>query len=62
MIKHHVKEREKAREGFPPTRGRARVQPLEEREAIKQGSLPLPETRSFTGHKLQQGDVVKAAR
>jgi hypothetical protein len=29
--------------------------------ATKQGGLPPPETRSFTGHKLKQGQVVEAA-
>ena len=29
--------------------------------AIKQGGLPPPEARSFTGHKLKQGHVVEAA-
>jgi hypothetical protein len=72
MIKHHVKEEEKPGEGFFAQARKGDVDmealggQLEERKeqllaAIKQGGLPPPETRSFTGHKLKQGHVVEAA-
>lgn len=69
MIKHHVKEEEKPGEGFFAQARKGGVDmeelgaKLAERKrmllgAIKQGGLPPPETRSFTGHKLKQGHVV----
>jgi hypothetical protein len=72
MIKHHVKEEEKPGEGFFAQAREGKVDivalgsRLKERKeqllaAIKQGGLPPPETRSFTGHKLKQGHVVDAA-
>ena len=72
MIKHHVKEEEKPGEGFFAQAREGDVDMadlgnrLEARKeqllaAIKQGGLPSPVTRSFTGHKLMQGHVVEAA-
>jgi hemerythrin superfamily protein len=72
MIKHHVKEEEKPGEGFFAQARKGDVDmealggTLQARKeqllaAIKQGGLPPPETRSFTGHKLKQGHVVEAA-
>jgi len=69
MIKHHVKEEEKPGEGYfaQARKGDVDMEALgaklaERKEmllgAIKQGGLPAPETRSFTGHKLKQGHVV----
>jgi len=72
MIKHHVKEEEKPGEGFfaQAREGKVDIAALGSRmkerkeqllAAIKQGGLPPPETRSFTGHKMKQGHVVEAA-
>jgi Hemerythrin HHE cation binding domain len=72
MIKHHVKEEEKPGEGFFAQARKGDVDmealggTLQARKeqllaAIKQGGLPPPETRSFTGHKLKQGHIVEAA-
>ena len=72
MIKHHVKEEEKPGEGFfaQARKGDVDMDSLGERlqarkdqllTSIKQGGLPAPETRSFTGHKMKQGHVVEAA-
>ena len=72
MIKHHVKEEEKPGEGFfaQARKGDVDMEALRDRlqarkdqllEAIQQGGLPPPETRSFTGHKMKQGHVVEAA-
>lgn len=72
MIKHHVKEEEKPSEGFfaQARKGDVDMGSLGERmqarkdqllTSIKQGGLPAPETRSFTGHKMKQGHVVEAA-
>jgi Hemerythrin HHE cation binding domain len=72
MIKHHVKEEEKPGDGFfaQARKGGVDIEGLAEAlqarkeqlmKAIKQGGLPPPETRSFTGHKLKQGRVVEAA-
>ena len=71
MIKHHVKEEEKPGEGFfaQARDGKidmvalgARMKARKEQllASIKQGGLPAPETRSFTGHKLKQGHTVEA--
>ena len=71
MIKHHVKEEEKPGEGFfaQARKGDVDMDSLGERlqarkdqllTSIKQGGLPAPETRSFTGHKMKQGHVVEA--
>ena len=73
MIKHHVKEEEKPGEGFFAQARKGDVDmealggQLQERkkqllEAIEKGGLPPPETRSFTGHKMKQGHVVKTTR
>ena len=72
-IKHHVKEEEKPGEGvFAQARdGGVDMDALGERMAkrkqellakIKAEGLPPPVTRSFTGHKLQQGKTVDAGR
>jgi hypothetical protein len=69
MIKHHVKEEEKPREGlFAKARagdldlealGEQLAQRKEELMAeIESDGLPNPETRSFTGHTLVQGAPV----
>lgn len=71
-IKHHVKEEEKRSEGiFAQAREAgldmdalgdelaARKQEL--LAEFKSKGLPSPETRSFTGHKLRQGQPVAAA-
>lgn len=70
-IKHHVKEEEKRSEGiFAQAREAgldmdalgdqlaARKQQL--LSEFKAKGLPTPETRSFTGHKLRQGEPVAA--
>jgi hemerythrin superfamily protein len=70
-IKHHVKEEEKRSEGiFAQAREAgldmdalgdqlaARKQQL--LSEFKAKGLPSPETRSFTGHKLRQGEPVAA--
>lgn len=70
-IKHHVKEEEKPGEGvFAQAReGGIDMEALGERVAarkqelltkIKAEGLPPPVTRSFTGHKLEQGKTVEA--
>ncbi len=69
QIKHHVKEEEKPGEGFfAQARDggidmdalgeqlRARKQEL--LAQIKEDGLPAPQTRSFTGHKMEQGEPV----
>jgi hypothetical protein len=71
MIRHHVKEEEKPGEGFfaqarkgdvdmEGLAGKLQARKDQLLTAIKQGGLPPPETRSFTGHKLKQGHVVEA--
>jgi len=70
-IKHHVKEEERPGEGvFAQARdGGLDMDALGERMAarkeelmakFKDEGLPAPTTRSFTGHKLQQGHTVEA--
>lgn len=72
QIKHHVKEEEKPGEGFFAQARqagldmeglgeelRARKQQL--LTQIKEKGLPPPKTRSFTGHKLEQGKPVAQA-
>jgi hypothetical protein len=72
MIKHHVKEEEKPGEGFFAQARAGKVDmaalgaKLTARKeqllvAIKQGGLPAPETRTFTGHKLKQGHPLDKA-
>lgn len=69
QIKHHVKEEEKPGEGFFAQARKADIDmdALGERLAarkqellakIKANGLPTLETRSFTGHKLEQGQPV----
>lgn len=70
-IKHHVKEEEKPGEGVFAQARKAGVdmEALGERllarkeelmEKFKAEGLPAPTTRSFRGHKLQQGHTVEA--
>jgi hemerythrin superfamily protein len=72
MIKHHVKEEEKRSEGlFAEAKEAgldmdelgARMQARKEEllAEIKKNGLPTPQTRSFTGHDLQQGSPVDQA-
>ena len=69
QIKHHVKEEEKPGEGFfaQAREGGIDMDALGQQLAarkqellaqIKKEGLPTPETRSFTGHKLEQGEPV----
>jgi predicted transcriptional regulator YdeE len=69
-IKHHVKEEEKPGEGvFAQAReggldmtalgDRLRERKQELVEKFKSQGLPPPTTRSFTGHKLEQGHTVE---
>ncbi len=72
MIKHHVKEEEARSEGlFAQAKAAgldmnelgARLKSRKEQllAEFKDGSeLPPPETRSFTGHELRQGEPVEA--
>jgi len=72
MIKHHVKEEEKRSEGlFAEAKDAGLdIDALGERmmhrkrelmEEFGEGdNLPAPETRSFTGHELQQGKPIEA--
>jgi hypothetical protein len=72
MIKHHVKEEEKRSEGlFAEAKdagldmeglGERLMQRKQElmAEFGEGDNLPAPETRSFTGHELQQGKPVEA--
>jgi len=70
-IRHHVKEEEKRVEGMFAQAREAGLDmdALGEQMAarkkellaqFKSGGLPAPKTRSFTGHKLQQGEPVAA--
>ena len=72
QIKHHVKEEEKPGKGLfaQARKGGLDLDALGERmaarkqqllAAIKKGGLPAPETRSFTGHRLEQGAPIEAA-
>ena len=71
MIKHHVKEEEKPGEGvFAQARDagldmdglgdRLKIRKEQLLAKFKAEGLPPPTTRSFTGHKLQQGHTVDA--
>ena len=71
-IKHHVKEEEKRAEGmFAQARDagldmdalgdQMAARKKELLADIKANGLPVPQTRSFTGHKLRQGVPVDAA-
>jgi hemerythrin superfamily protein len=70
QIKHHVEEEEKRVEGLFAEAKAAGLdmeelgQRLSERKAellaeIEQNGLPTPETRSFTGHELEQGEKIE---
>ncbi len=73
QIEHHVKEEEKPGKGpLRPRRARpdldldelgARMAARKKEllAAIKTGGLPTPETRSFTGHDIEQGEPVELA-
>jgi len=72
MIKHHVKEEEKRAEGLFAEAKSAGLDMAELGERLLQrkqelmqefgegDNLPAPETRSFTGHELQQGRPIEA--
>ena len=72
MIKHHVKEEEKRSEGlFAEAKdagldmdglGERLMQRKQElmEEFAEGDNLPAPQTRSFTGHELQQGKPIEA--
>jgi hypothetical protein len=71
-IHHHVKEEEKPGEGLFAQARKAGLdmdalgEQLQARKqellaAIKSNGLPPPKTRSFTGHKMQQGEPVEQA-
>ena len=74
MIKHHVKEEEKRSEGLMAQAKDAGLdmEALGERlmqrkqelmtEFGEGDNLPAPETRSFTGHELQQGKPIEASQ
>lgn len=74
MIKHHVKEEERRSEGLFAEAKKAGLdlEGLGERlmmrkreltEEFQEGdNLPPPETRSFTGHELQQGKPIEASQ
>lgn len=74
MIKHHVKEEEKRGEGLFAEAKKAGLdmEALGERlmqrkqelmaEFGEGDNLPAPETRSFTGHELQQGKPIEASQ
>jgi hypothetical protein len=70
QIKHHVKEEEKPGEGFfaqardagldmDALGDQLRTRKAELLAEIKKSGLPPPETRSFTGHKMKQGEPVE---
>ncbi|HVO00658.1 MAG TPA: hemerythrin domain-containing protein [Candidatus Cybelea sp.] len=72
MIKHHVNEEEKRSEGlFAEAKAagldleelgqRMQARKMELMEEFKSGELPPPQTRSFHGHELTQGEPVEAA-
>jgi hypothetical protein len=71
MIKHHVKEEEKQAEGLFAEAKEAGLdlsalgeQLQARKEELKQeykSGLPTPQTRSFTGHELEQGEPVDQA-
>ena len=72
QIKHHVKEEEKPGKGLFSQARKADLdldalgEQLAARKkellaGIKQSGLPTPETRSFTGHDLEQGEPVEMA-
>jgi hemerythrin superfamily protein len=71
MIKHHVKEEEKRSEGLFAEAKEAGLdmdalggQLMERKQELMQdykSELPTPETRSFHGHELNQGEPVSQA-
>jgi hypothetical protein len=72
QIKHHVKEEEKPGDGLFAQARKAGLdmdalgEELAARKQellaeIKKAGLPAPETRSFTGHKMERGTPVHAA-
>ena len=72
LIKHHVKEEERAAEGIFAEAKKAGLdmdalgRRLQERKQALMaqfagGHLPPPQTRSYTGHKLVQSEPVEAA-
>jgi hypothetical protein len=72
MIKHHVKEEEKRAEGlFAEARdagldmdelaARMRARKKDLLAEIRQSGIPAPQTRSFTGHEIEQGRPVSQA-
>ena len=69
QIKHHVKEEEKPGDGFfaqardagidmDALGDKLRARKQELLSQFKADGLPPPETRSFTGHKMEQGEPV----
>lgn len=73
MIKHHVKEEEQRSEGMFAQAKKAGLdlealgeQLMQRKQELKEefedgDNLPTPETRSYTGHELQQGKRIEAA-
>lgn len=72
QIHHHVKEEEKPAEGMFAQARKAGLdmdalgEQLKARKEellaqIKKNGLPPPETRSFTGHEMRQGEPVQAS-
>jgi hypothetical protein len=70
-IKHHVKEEEKPGEGVFAQARKAEIdmdglaerllaRKQELKKQIESAGLPPPVTRSFTGHKLEQGHTLEA--
>lgn len=74
LIKHHVKEEEQPKVGIFAQARQAEIdlvalaadlKMLKEEllaDLTKRATLPLPETRSFAGHKMIQGRPVKEAK
>jgi len=74
MIRHHVKEEEKRAEGLFAEAKKAGLdldglgeRLMQRKQELMQefgegDNLPAPETRSFTGHELQQGKPVEASQ
>jgi hypothetical protein len=72
MIKHHVKEEEKRAEGLFAEAKEAgldmdalgeqmKARKEELLAEFKKNGLPTPQTRSFSGHELEQGEPVQQA-
>ena len=74
MIRHHVKEEEKRAEGLFAEAKKAGLDMaglgerlMQRKQELMQefgegDNLPAPETRSFTGHALQQGKPIEASQ